>query len=94
MRAVVNDGCRLAAQVENGGDGIHEMVVTLGENACALLLGVADAAAANDQVSGGATPAQLQSLGGQLVLGEENQLPLPAAPGCGTAEADDLAAGL
>jgi hypothetical protein len=80
------------------GDGIHEMEVTLADNACELLLGVADSAAVNDQVSGGVMPAQLQSLGGQLVLGEQNQLPLPAPPGCGpaagTPEADGLAASL
>jgi hypothetical protein len=80
------------------GDGLHEMQVELGDNGCLLLLGVADAAAAAGQVRSGVTAAQLQDLGGQIVLGDQNQLPVPAAPGCGpaagTPQAADLQASL
>jgi hypothetical protein len=92
------DRVRRTFVADAGGDGIHEFEVTLGENACELLVGVADDATANGQVRSGVTSAQLHDLGGQLVLGEHNQVLLPAAPGCGpaagTQEAAELQASL
>jgi hypothetical protein len=80
------------------GDGLNEMPVALADSGCLLLLGVNDATSAAGQVRSGVTAAQLQGLGGQLVLGDKNQLPVPVAPGCGpvagTPEAADLQASL
>jgi hypothetical protein len=68
------------------GDGLHEMLVTLGQpgvntpgtNGCILNLGPANTPA--EQVRNGLTPADLQNQGGQLMLGPNNQVLLPGSP--------------
>jgi hypothetical protein len=80
------------------GDGIHEMVATLADNACLLQIGVLDATGAALQVPNGVAAGHLLEFGGQLVLGPDNTLAVPVTPGCqpapGSADEAQLRASL
>lgn len=77
-----------ALVADPNGDGLHEMLVTLalpgvntaGANGCIVYFGPATTASVTGQLRTGLTPADLQSLGGPLLLGPNNQLVLPGAP--------------
>jgi hypothetical protein len=88
-----------------GGDGLHEMEVTLGlpaqplgsVNACVLAVGARSFFDVGRQVRAGVTPDDLLAFGGEFVLDATNHLALdgsPYGPDGGTPEFDDLRASL
>ena len=74
--------------------GPHPMDAVLGTNALLLFIGVTDVTAASAQLAGGVTAAQLQDFGGQFVLGDQNLLPVPAAPALAPSDLAVVQAGL
>lgn len=78
----INHGGERPAPTNETGDGLHEMVVVLGdrkENAVLLDLS-SPRTSASEQVAAGVSAGDLERLGGELVLDKDGKLKVPGLP--------------